>query len=84
MVELFLMVYFVVRTAIFTTLKVEEEVVEKGIQRDVARTGLLIIQAVLNSLCLLLCWYYHWVIVLYILGDAYSVPKMYKKYIEEE
>jgi uncharacterized membrane protein len=82
MVELFLMVYFVVRTAIFTTLKVEEEV-EKGIQRDVARSGLLLIQGVLNSLCLLLCWNYHWVIVLYILGDAVSIPKMYKKYIED-
>ncbi len=84
MVELFLMVYFVVRAAIFTTLKVEEEVEERGINRSVALTGLLLIQGVLNALCLALCLYYNWVIVLYILGDAYSVPKMYKKYIEEE
>ena len=83
MVELFLMVYFVVRAAIFTTLKVEEEV-EKGVQRSVALTGLLLIQGVLNALCLALCLYYNWVIVLYILGDAYSIPKMYKKYIEED
>ena len=83
MVELFLMVYFVVRAAIFTTLKVEEEV-KHGVNRSVALTGLLLIQGVLNALCLALCLYYNWVIVLYILGDAYSVPKMYKKYIEED
>jgi hypothetical protein len=82
MVELFLVLYFVARAAIFTTLKVEEEV-GKGIDRNVARTGLLIIQGLLNGMCLALCWHYHWVILLYILGDAYSIPKMYRKYMQD-